>query len=82
MNQAATELGEVPRRLRLTIGLAGESIAHRDAVPIVSADAALAANAEATYGLCDDSVNQIPGEPASSTDVAAARTLDSGRSVQ
>ena len=64
----------------VTIGLRGKATAM--SVPIVSADVALAANAEATYGLCDDSVNQIPAKPAASTDDAVPHTLDGGRSVQ
>ena len=77
---AATELGEVPRRLRRHHRAAGEGTAI--SVPIVSADVALAPNAEATYGLFDDSVNQIPAKPAASADDAVPHTLDGARSVQ
>ena len=64
----------------VTIGLRGKATAM--SVPIVTVDVAPAANAEARYGLCEDSVNQIPAKPVSSTAFAVPLTSDGGRSVQ
>jgi hypothetical protein len=64
----------------VTIGLRGKATAM--SVPIVTDVVAVAARAEARYGLWDDSVNQMPAKPASSAARESAATAVGVGSVQ